>query len=62
MAKIAIPRNKNGWGKSSSQSSQNQQEQIQQLAYQFYVERGYENGHDLEDWARAEAVIKNKKS
>ena len=62
MAKIAVPRSKNGSGKTSDHSSQNQLEQIQRLAYQFFVERGYEHGHDAEDWIRAEAIIKNKKS
>ena len=62
MAKIAVPRIKNGLGKTLSVPSQSQQEQIQQLAYQFFVDRGYEHGHDAEDWARAEAIIKRKKS
>jgi len=30
-------------------------------AYQFYEERGGEDGHDLEDWLRAEAEIAGKK-
>ena len=62
MAKIAVPRAKSVSGKTSGQSSQNQLEEIQQLAYQFFVERGYEHGHDAEDWIRAETIIKNKKS
>ena len=62
MAKIAVPRSKNGSGRTLNVSSQSQLEQIQRLAYQFFVERGYEHGHDVEDWARAEAIIKNKKS
>ena len=62
MAKIAMPRIKNGFGKASTSSpQQSQQEQIAKLAYQFYVDRGYENGHDTEDWLRAEKIIKNKK-
>jgi len=35
--------------------------EIQQLAYQFFVERGFEHGFDQEDWARAEAIVKNRK-
>ena len=62
MAKIAVSRNKNGSGRTSSHSSQSQSEEIQKLAYQFFVERGYEHGHDAEDWIRAEAIIKSKKS
>ena len=60
MAKIAVPRSKNGSGRTSNDWSRGQLEQIQKLAYQFFVERGYEHGHDTEDWARAEAIIKNK--
>jgi len=35
--------------------------EIQALAYRFFVERGYQHGHDNEDWLKAEAIIKNKK-
>jgi len=28
----------------------------------FFEERGYEHGHDLEDWLRAKAEIFGKKS
>ena len=62
MAKIAVPRSKNGSGRTQDDSSRGRLEQIQKLAYQFFVERGYEHGHDTEDWARAEAIIKNKQS
>ena len=34
---------------------------VRERAYQFYEERGYEHGHDLEDWFRAEAEIFGKK-
>jgi hypothetical protein len=30
-------------------------------AYRFFEERGYEHGHDLEDWLRAQAEIFGKK-
>ena len=30
-------------------------------AYRFFEERGYEHGHDLEDWVRAEAEVFGKK-
>ena len=33
---------------------------IERLAYQFFVERGCQHGHDREDWSRAEAVIKKR--
>ncbi len=35
--------------------------EVQRLAYQFFVDRGFEHGHDEEDWLRAEAVVKNRK-
>ncbi len=34
--------------------------QIEKLAYQFFVDRGYQHGYDHEDWARAEAIVKNQ--
>jgi hypothetical protein len=30
---------------------------VSEAAYRRYVERGYEEGHDLEDWLQAEADI-----
>ena len=35
----------------------NLEEEIRCRAYQIYEERGREDGHDLEDWLRAEAEI-----
>lgn len=36
-------------------------EEIMRLrAYRFFEERGYEHGHDLEDWLRAKAEIFGK--
>jgi hypothetical protein len=32
-------------------------EAIQQRAYELFEERGYEAGHDQEDWFRAEAEV-----
>jgi Protein of unknown function (DUF2934) len=37
------------------------EEIIQARAYHFYLERGREHGHDLEDWLRAEAEIFGRK-
>jgi Protein of unknown function (DUF2934) len=37
------------------------EELIRVRAYQFYEERGCEDGHDLEDWLRAETEITGKK-
>jgi hypothetical protein len=35
--------------------------QIRLRAYQLYQARGREDGHDLEDWLRAEEEITSKK-
>ena len=33
------------------------EEEIRRLAYELYAERGREDGHDLDDWLRAEAAV-----
>lgn len=38
-------------------SSTEQQQQIAWRAYDLYVARGYQQGHDLEDWLDAEREI-----
>ena len=35
--------------------------QIRERAYELYEERGIEDGHDVEDWLRAEAELKSRK-
>jgi hypothetical protein len=37
--------------------SQNLEEEIRHRAYEIYEERGREDGHDLDDWLRAEAEV-----
>ena len=32
--------------------------EVSKLAYQFYVDRGYNNGNDQDDWLRAERIVK----
>ena len=62
MAKLATTQLKNGARRSpEKKASGDVNVQIENLAYQFFVERGYEHGHHDEDWLRAEAVIKNRK-
>jgi len=39
-------------------SSGNFTEEIQQQAYWLFIERGKEHGHDQEDWAEAEKLVK----
>ena len=34
---------------------------VRTRAYRFYEERGREDGHDIEDWLRAEAEVFGKK-
>lgn len=61
MAKIAMPQTKNGAARrTTATQSSNKTAEIEKLAYQFFVERGYEHGHQEEDWLRAEAVIKSR--
>ena len=40
---------------------QDLEHQIRLRAYQLYETRGRENGHELEDWFRAEEEITQKK-
>ena len=63
MAKIAMPQTKNGAARRNpeTRSNSDDQSEIEKLAYQFFVDRGYEHGHQEEDWLRAEAIIKSRK-
>lgn len=36
------------------------QEQIRQRAYELYVQRGREDGRDLDDWLKAESEVTGK--
>lgn len=38
------------------------EEIIRLRAYQLFEKRGYEHGHDMEDWLEAEAEIVGKRS
>ncbi len=44
-----------------SEELRNLEEDIRQLAYQFYEERGREDGQDLDDWLRAEEELTKKR-
>lgn len=37
-------------------------EEIAKLAHRFWSERGYQHGHDAEDWLRAEQELLGKAS
>ena len=41
-------------------SADSKEQQIAQLAFQLYEVRGREDGHDIEDWLRAEAVLRRE--
>ena len=47
--------------KPDERSLDSTEELIRVRAYQLYEERGSENGHDLDDWLRAETEIARKK-
>jgi Protein of unknown function (DUF2934) len=36
-------------------------QRIAQLAFQLYEARGREDGHDIEDWLRAEALLQRER-
>ncbi len=40
----------------------NVEDEIRRRAYELYEQRGREDGHDVEDWLRAEEEIKQKRS
>jgi hypothetical protein len=40
--------------------SEQLQQQIAQLAFRLYEARGREDGHDIEDWLRAEAALQRE--
>ena len=67
MAKIATDRTTKTNGSSTRATAENrnlathQGAEIEKLAYQFFVERGYQHGHDREDWLRAEAIVKKRR-
>ena len=44
----------------SSEVANDVLEQIARRAYELYVWRGREDGHDLDDWLQAEAEIKGE--
>ena len=63
MAKIATGQMKNGAARRGTNTENRSADaaEIEMLAYQFFVERGYQHGYDQEDWTRAENIVKNRK-
>ncbi len=41
----------------ATESQPNLEEEIRHRAHELYEERGREDGHDLDDWLRAEAEL-----
>ena len=41
---------------------QSLEEQIRHRAYELYEERGREDGHDFDDWLRAEELVTQQKA
>ena len=68
MAKIATSTQRNGkarnTGTLTSKKGLTSRElaEAEKLAYQFFVDRGYQHGYDQEDWLRAETIIRNGRS
>jgi hypothetical protein len=44
------------------QSPDELQEQVSRRAYELYEARGREDGHDLDDWLRAESDVAQQQS
>ena len=60
MANIATALQKKGSTRSTLTASQTRE--IEKLAYQFFLDRGCQNGYDQADWLRAETIVRNKKA
>ena len=60
MAKVVTQIQRKTSGSSSTLAVSEQQE-IAQIAYQLYVDRGYQHGHDQEDWLRAERIVRSRR-
>ena len=35
-------------------------DEVAQVAYKLYTQRGCVDGHDLEDWLKAEAILRDR--
>jgi Protein of unknown function (DUF2934) len=57
--KVGAPKKKSAKSKVSVMVSH---EEIAMLAHRFWIERGFQHGHDAEDWLRAEHELLGKAS
>ena len=62
MAKIAATQSRETTRRTPNSTSSNLRQETERLAYQFFVERGFQHGHDQEDWQRAEAIARGRRS
>ena len=35
-------------------------QEVARVAYELFQQRGYKHGHDLEDWLKAEAIVRRR--
>ena len=49
---------KSGRGKTENQTNETVLQKVQERAYELYLGRGQEPGHEWEDWLQAEREIK----
>jgi Protein of unknown function (DUF2934) len=42
----------------TSHESESRHSEIRELAYKLYIERGQSEGHALQDWLEAEAIVR----
>ena len=57
--KLMVPAERND-RESSNGSGDGIRRRIAEAAYNLYEQRGQEDGHDLEDWLKAEAIVKSQ--
>ena len=53
---------RNSRSSSDQPLTQSEQAEIQKLAYQLFVQRGHQHGHDREDWLKAETIVRSRRS
>lgn len=61
MAKLAIPTQKKSAAPAKPLTA-SQRREVERLAYQLYVERGYQHGHDHADWLKAESIVRSRRN
>lgn len=60
MAKLTISTKKNS--SSGRELTQNERQEIEKLAYEFFLERNAQHGYDQEDWLKAERIVRSRRS